>query len=329
MKISELNTKEFLGNAGAAANSYVLINYEDNNTNEPVTYKASLQELGKAIANDQQLYKKTQNGAVTTNVSNAAYVNTTAEQLVTASEKNILEKMTYYVTYDSQPHIKVRGAAPDSQYELLTAGTYSDSQYNSGLPVLFDSNNETLKYIGASNILKAIPLSGGDEFDPTEYTNEDDYTKLVFVNSDGNLVAYDNGSTSPLDVNAIHGSGVNALVYNLNNNELQYLDEYNMPQTITTIPFDLGAYEDPDRTGGTLMFYDNLDNVFYSYDSSGNQITVNPDPLKPFSCQIKPDPTQPAFAASVSFVCIDASGNLYALQSSDLGALEPLTLSNT
>ena len=55
MKISELNTKSFLGGTGAAANSYVLINYEDNSTSEPVTYKASLQELGKAIANDLKL----------------------------------------------------------------------------------------------------------------------------------------------------------------------------------------------------------------------------------------------------------------------------------
>jgi hypothetical protein len=41
-KISELNTKSFLGGAGAAANSYVLINYEDNSTSEPITYKATI-----------------------------------------------------------------------------------------------------------------------------------------------------------------------------------------------------------------------------------------------------------------------------------------------
>ena len=39
MKISELTNKSFLNNAGAAANSYVLINYEDNSTSAPVTYK--------------------------------------------------------------------------------------------------------------------------------------------------------------------------------------------------------------------------------------------------------------------------------------------------
>jgi len=58
MKISELNNKSFLGAPGAATNSYVLINYEDNTTSEPVTYKATLDELGKSIANNLHLYMK-------------------------------------------------------------------------------------------------------------------------------------------------------------------------------------------------------------------------------------------------------------------------------
>lgn len=88
MKMSEFTTKSFLGNAGAAENSYILINYEDNTTQRPVTYKASLQEIGKAIANDQKLYKKTQNGAITTNVSQGAYVNTAAENFASVGYVN-------------------------------------------------------------------------------------------------------------------------------------------------------------------------------------------------------------------------------------------------
>lgn len=88
MKMSEFTTKSFLGNAGAAENSYILINYEDNTTQRPVTYKASLQEIGKAIANDQKLYKKTQNGAITTNVSQGAYVNTEAENFASVGYVN-------------------------------------------------------------------------------------------------------------------------------------------------------------------------------------------------------------------------------------------------
>lgn len=75
MKISELSSKSFLGAPGAATNSYVLVNYEDNSTSEPVTYKATIDELGKSIANNLQLYKATQNGAATITVSSGAYTN--------------------------------------------------------------------------------------------------------------------------------------------------------------------------------------------------------------------------------------------------------------
>jgi hypothetical protein len=51
-QFSDLPTKSFLGNTGAAENSYILINYEDNTTAAPITYKASLYELGQAIVND-------------------------------------------------------------------------------------------------------------------------------------------------------------------------------------------------------------------------------------------------------------------------------------
>lgn len=81
MKISELNTKSFLGGTGATANSYVLINYEDATTTEPVTYKATIQELGKAIANDLKLPSVTVSEGAITNfkvkgVSNNTYTDT-------------------------------------------------------------------------------------------------------------------------------------------------------------------------------------------------------------------------------------------------------------
>jgi hypothetical protein len=83
-KISELSTKTFLGASGAAENSYVLINYEDSTTNEPVTYKATVQELGKAIANDLKLPSVTVSEGAITNfkvkgVSNGAYTETVVE----------------------------------------------------------------------------------------------------------------------------------------------------------------------------------------------------------------------------------------------------------
>lgn len=88
LKISELTTKEFLSNPGAVANSYVLINYEDNTTEAPVTYKATVDELGKAIAENLKLYKDDNNGgAQTISAGNNTYTNNTAKSFVTAAEK--------------------------------------------------------------------------------------------------------------------------------------------------------------------------------------------------------------------------------------------------
>jgi hypothetical protein len=50
MKISELNSKTFLGEEGAKSKSYVLINYDDTATNSPVTCKTSIETLAKEVA---------------------------------------------------------------------------------------------------------------------------------------------------------------------------------------------------------------------------------------------------------------------------------------
>lgn len=87
-KISELDTKSFLGATGAAENSYVLINYEDSNTSEPVTYKATVQELGKAIASNLHLYMAPGNTTAPTTISasNGAYANNTPLNVATQSD---------------------------------------------------------------------------------------------------------------------------------------------------------------------------------------------------------------------------------------------------
>ena len=65
MKISELSTKDFLGKNGAATNSYVLINYAESPSASPVTTKATIEELGKSIVNQLQLYVKSASGPST------------------------------------------------------------------------------------------------------------------------------------------------------------------------------------------------------------------------------------------------------------------------
>lgn len=65
MKISELNTKSFLGADNDAKYSYVLVNYAGASTSSQVTQKVTIEELGNSIARSLQLYKKTQNGPAT------------------------------------------------------------------------------------------------------------------------------------------------------------------------------------------------------------------------------------------------------------------------
>lgn len=193
MKISELNTKSFLGHAGAAENSYILINYEDNSTSEPVTYKASLQELGKAIANDQKLYKKTQNGAITTNVSQDTYVNTAAENFastgaVTAAVNGLAS--IGYVTNAVSGLVSNDGVK--DIIDTYFSGTFSgidasakliygvNSSLGSGPYITGIGINpiytNTLVSIGDLNglastgyVTAAVANAGGGGFDPTEH----------------------------------------------------------------------------------------------------------------------------------------------------------------
>ena len=107
MKMSEFTTKSFLGNAGAAENSYILINYEDNTTQRPVTYKASLQDIGKAIIQDQNILKMNSSDPLQTQIvtsDNGAYVNTN-QSLVSYNGKlvtGVTKMVPKVIQYDSQ-----------------------------------------------------------------------------------------------------------------------------------------------------------------------------------------------------------------------------------
>lgn len=75
-KISELDTKTFLCGPSAIENSYLLVNYEDEDTDGPVTYKASIQALGKALLGGMGFVQANEykNGLVTLSVSDDVYV---------------------------------------------------------------------------------------------------------------------------------------------------------------------------------------------------------------------------------------------------------------
>lgn len=254
MKISELNTKSFLGGTGATANSYVLINYEDATTTEPVTYKASLQELGKAIANDQQLYKKTQNGATTTSVSNGAYVDGTTEQFMASNEKSLLNKLSYYIASDCTPHLDLYDTSEEHSVQLLTSSLYAGKN-GTGRPVMYNSTTETLSYITNSNALSTISINNGNNNESADAPFEGELGKYVFL-SEGGLVVGGSHADDPTIV------GI-PVIATFDDNENEWIFSVN-GDSISIGGFDPADYEDAEYSGAGILI-GNSDNLIYRY----------------------------------------------------------------
>lgn len=186
MKISELNTKSFLGGTGAAANSYVLINYEDNSTSEPVTYKASLQELGKAIANDLKLPSANVSGNTIIDfkvkgVSNGAYTEKAVGVLsndgpsmgdVSVAVNTAINGLasTGYVT-DAVDGLASTGYVTNAVYGLASTGyvTSAINDFVSMTDIVTEINDSTTTF--GRTIYEYVTNNagaGGGGFDPTE-----------------------------------------------------------------------------------------------------------------------------------------------------------------
>ena len=76
MRISQLDDKLFLSNTGAMNSSYVVVNYQDDSTTAAVTYKTSLDILGKSIANHLNLLRNNSGDTEIYTVSNETYSTT-------------------------------------------------------------------------------------------------------------------------------------------------------------------------------------------------------------------------------------------------------------
>ena len=173
MKMSEFTTKSFLGNAGAAENSYILINYEDNTTQRPVTYKASLQEIGKAIIKDQKVLK--------VNGSDALQA-----QTVTSSDGAYVNNNQHLVSYDS---------------ELVTSGTkkvpkvvqYNGQQDGIGYYATDNANSWTNINLGidpSAPITTSIPSDNGNSTNSISvYPVVVDEYGTLYENSDSHVAS--------------------------------------------------------------------------------------------------------------------------------------------
>lgn len=102
MKISELTDKEFLCAPSALENSYILINYADEDNETPATYKASIKTLGETLLGGMNFvqtdaYRKTFN---TLDVSEDIFVEASIP-IPTPYTANVSEMVCNYVLMES------------------------------------------------------------------------------------------------------------------------------------------------------------------------------------------------------------------------------------
>ena len=194
-KISELDTKSFLGAAGAAENSYVLINYEDSSTSEPVTYKATVQELGKAIASNLHLYMAPGNTTAPTTISagNGTYTNNTSLNVATQSDiqaavSGLASSGDISDIYDAIPSGPIL-SIQDVQGEIDSAlENYSPEMEITGLHELNDTIAEAVDALNGS-----IVFSVTDTNQNTKYYTATDSTATE-VSFAGPYAIYDTNS---------------------------------------------------------------------------------------------------------------------------------------
>lgn len=250
-KISELSTKSFLGGAGAAANSYVLINYEDNSTSEPITYKATIQELGKAIANDLQLYKKTQDGAVTTSVNNGAYVDGTAKDFIELrTPKNVqingAGDLGYYTT------------ALSESWTPITKPVDMDFSQDYYKYLLYDTTNENyVMWDPTEGVMAPVTIGGnsgggGSDAPYETYFTGEAYNYLIYNESMGLCYSSDGETAEHISLYSMDLSGDTYYYMGMSNN-------------IAGIPNSVGDLQ----VLGRPVFYDDTTSKIGYYNSEG------------------------------------------------------------
>ena len=215
-KISELTTKSFLGTDGAAENSYVLINYAESANGTPVTYKATIKELGKAIANDLNLYMMSTSAegyggeTIRIHADQGAYTQVVKD----FATRDYYQPNSILYIYSSNDEYYV--GTTSSAVSLAEAVAKSNYVNNaSDYPfVVVDTSENTLHYRDSNGSLATIPITNNtlpeyavsvDESNAGWLTYQDSSAQqhtllstpyasdrsIVTVDSSGNLFYYD------------------------------------------------------------------------------------------------------------------------------------------
>ena len=204
-KISELNTKSFLGIDGAATNSYVLINYEDTNTNEPVTCKATIEELGKSIAAHLNLTRVGQSGALSTYLPTRynSWADDGAYETLSSQQKDFLEDLQENPPWASTGDIEAalanfQPSKPASQSSSSTTSFDVAYQQNihanissdvfGKIPVVIQGSDAATYKYGLYTVDESglIPVNLANPFELPENEASITWGKNIFIADDSN-----------------------------------------------------------------------------------------------------------------------------------------------
>ena len=154
MRISELNGKDYLGAVGVGENSYVILNYkeadpvvepsENENENEqseaveptpPITYKVTLDEIGRRLINDLNIVTyDTSDGKKlkTIKAGDSAYSTTAVGEFINATDRTAIDSAITDLQYDTTNKKFVKKTYNDSSFTdiVSTANILNDMNLN-------------------------------------------------------------------------------------------------------------------------------------------------------------------------------------------------------
>lgn len=163
MRISQLESKDYLGTSGVGTNSYLILNYdtepapvnteEEADTNPPVTYKVQMNELGKGLIGNLNIVQYDANRVLKTLTNGeTAYTNTTVGYYMDANDKNAIDSAVTAVSYDTTNKKLTRA---------IRNGTAADVVTTAQLLTDMDLNVNNISGFGTGKTLSALSESNG------------------------------------------------------------------------------------------------------------------------------------------------------------------------
>ena len=127
MKISELNIKDFLSrNTDAETNSYLILNYGENDTDPSVTYRISLEELSNMIISNHKLlkYASENKNLISRKYASNAYSDTAAVgQYIDTTDRTVLDSAVTAVSYDGTNKKLTSSVRGGTATDIVTVAT--------------------------------------------------------------------------------------------------------------------------------------------------------------------------------------------------------------